>query len=161
SKKFNKEFNLILALIGVIFYLPLLALYLINFINPFMFFGSLIGVFLSSLLAMSAITFLKKDFFKDKLNSMALIGQIMDASATVYAIEFCNFSEQHPLSEMILNVNPFLFIIVKIALITLILHYVDKDISDPKLNAFIKVFLAILGFATGLASVFKLGLVLC
>jgi uncharacterized membrane protein len=161
SKKFNKNFELILALIGIIFYLPLLALYLFNFINPFAFIFSLLFIAVTSFISIKLISLIKKNFFENKLNSMALIGQAMDACATVYAIELYNFSEQHPLSDFILKINPFLFILIKVALITLIIYYVDKDVSDKKMNSFIKIFLAILGFATGLASVFKLGLIGC
>ncbi len=161
SKKIGKEFELMLGVIGFVFYTPLLLLYLFNFVNAFSFIASLVLIGLVSFIAFKIITLFKKSFFKEKLNLTALIGQVMDSTATFYAIQFCGFTEQHPVSEMILNTNPVLFIIVKIILITLIIHFIDKDVSNPEMNAFIKIFLSILGFATGLASVFKLGLIGC
>ena len=40
-----------------------------------------------------------------------------------------------------------------------LLHFVEKEIRRENLRGFIKLFIIILGFATGLASVLKIGLV--
>ena len=100
---------------------------------------------------------LKKKVLDNKLNFLALTGQVIDSGATFFAVGFLGYGEQHPLSAFILGVNPALFVVIKIVLILLILHYIDQDIQDENLKGFLKVFLAILGFATGGADLLKIG----
>ncbi len=100
----------------------------------------------------------KIKILRDKMNIFALAGQAIDGFTAYYAISYLGFGEQHVLSSMILYNTPLIFIFVKIILILLILHYVEKEIMDENLKGFIKIFLIILGFATGGASLLKIGL---
>jgi len=58
--------------------------------------------------------------------------------------------EQHPLTNAILQITPALFYVVKIAVVLLILYYVDKELKNQNLKDFIKLLIIILGFAPGM-----------
>ena len=90
------------------------------------------------------------------------------------AITFFNFTEQHVVSNIVINIHPILFVIIKLVLAILICYSLDDYLKDsikkyqnkPGKNldiknkiGFTKVVIAILGFATGLASLFKMGLI--
>lgn len=153
------DFNKALAGIGLVFSLPLLGIVLINFTTW--------GFFLLTVATILAIVFVvvffagrvKSELVKDHLNKLALSGQVIDGTSSFYAISYLGFSEQHPVSSLILYNVPMLFIFVKIVLILVILYYVDREIKRENLKGFIKVLLIILGFATGGASLLKIGLV--
>jgi uncharacterized membrane protein len=118
--------------------------------------------------------FTKYKILQDKLNLFIVLGQAIDGIASSIAITYFNFSEQHVFSNMVMNINPLLFIGIKIILAVLICWSLDDYLKDEKkedkkhpftiknkknLVGFIKVIIAILGFATGLASLFKLGII--
>ena len=68
------------------------------------------------------------------MNIFALAGEAIDGFTAYYAISYLGFGEQHVLSSMILYNTPLIFIFVKIILILLILHYVEKEIMDENLK---------------------------
>jgi len=168
SKRNDGDFYKLFGSIGVILMAPIVAFNLLNFEAWPGFFAIVIGV-----IAITGITYfvmkkVKEGFFKDNLNLLAVSSQLLDGTATVIAtsgIPFTNIvyncGEQHVLSEVVLGVHPFAFVILKLVLILLILHYVDKEIKDPNLRGFVKVFLIILGFATGTRDLFTLGVGSC
>ncbi|HLC92659.1 MAG TPA: DUF63 family protein [archaeon] len=147
--------------IGMVFAIPVI-------IYEFTVFKAWSG-FLISLGIATAVTFgakflaeLKwKEMFKDKLNILVLAGQAMDGSATFVATNLYRCGEQHPLSEAILGVNPALFILVKAVIAILIIYSVDSEIQDENTRSFIKVAVAILGFAPGLRDLFTVGVGTC
>ncbi len=115
--------------------------------------------------------FTKYKILKDNLNIFVVLGQGIDGIASSIAITYFSFSEQHVVSNALLNISPLLFISAKLILAMLICWSLDDYLNGeikkhkalPKLNekrnvvGFVKVILAILGFATGLASLLKLG----
>lgn len=105
-----------------------------------------------------AHAYLAPNLFKNKANVLAMIGQAMDGFATVVAVVFYGFSEQHVISDVLLTTNPLLFPIVKIVLVLVILTYIDTEIKNENLRGFARLFLIVLGWATGGASLWKLGL---
>jgi uncharacterized membrane protein len=130
-----------------------------HYINWLGFFIALIAVI--CIIAITKIIFdllLKKELMKNTLNLLVVSGQALDATASTIAIIFYGFSEQHPLSETIITLSPIAFIIVKIALILLIIYLIESEIKKENLKNFIKIVLFILGFATGGASLLKIGL---
>lgn len=168
SKRNDGDFYKLFGSLGVILAAPIVAFNLLNFSAWPGFFAVIIGV-----IGITGITYfvmekIREGFFKDRLNLLAVSSQLLDGTATVIAtngIPFTNIiyrcGEQHVLSEMILGVHPFAFVILKLILILVILHYVDKEIKDPNMRGFIKVFLIILGFATGTRDLFTLGVGSC
>ena len=152
----GNAYHKLFASLGIIFCsLPVLFCF-INFTNWLAFIACLA---LIGFLAL-ALRFVLKQFTKileNKMNLLAVAGQLTDGSATAVAITFFSFSEQHPLSALILNINPALFIVLKVVVVLVLLYYVDKNFKNKNLANFSKLFLIILGFSTGLASVFKLG----
>jgi len=115
--------------------------------------------------------FTKYKILNDKLNIFVILGQGIDGIASSVAITYFSFSEQHVVSNALLNISPLLFISAKLILAMLICwsldDYLNGEIKKHKVLSkinekrnivgFVKVILAILGFATGLASLLKLG----
>ncbi len=91
----------------------------------------------------------RKGFFSDRLNSFILVGQVLDGSATFVATSVYRCGEQHPLSASILGVNPVLFILVKIIIALLLIHFIDRDLKDKNYSGYIKMAAIILGWAPG------------
>jgi len=159
--KDEKAFYKYFGAIGLIVMLPVL-LYL------FPIFRSWDGFFLVIAIA-AVITIItkflvelkEKNFFDDKLNLLVVAGQVLDGSATFVATDIFNCGEQHPLSEVILGVHPAIFILVKIILALLIVHYIDRDVKDKRTGQFIKIAVIILGFATGGRDLITLGAGTC
>lgn len=160
SKKTRWKTEKIFFLTGLLVLSPLLLIVLLNFRDYYNFFLVLTSI----LLIFFAVTLVLKKIFsfllKSTLNKLALLGQIIDSTSTFFAVSFFGYGEQHFVSSAILGFNPALFIIIKIVFILLILYFVDKEYSEnTNLKGFIKTLLIILGFATGGASLFKIGLI--
>jgi uncharacterized membrane protein len=184
SKKAKKDFHIIFAAIGVILAVPVAVFELINFKAWLGFFGVIALV-----LAIVAILLLLRKKFKfallqDRLNILAIASQAVDGSATYIAVNLFKCGEQHPLSEFFLKTMPkiiatalfpdggpladiftkilsFSFVVIKVLLAIVILHYIDKEIKRENLRGFIKIVIAILGFATGLRDLLTLGVGTC
>ena len=152
----GKDYHKLFASLGIAFcFLPVLFCF-INFTNWFAFIACLALIAFLTF----AFKFIAKQFTKmleNKMNLLAVAGQLTDGSATAIALTFFSFREQHPLSALILNINPALFIALKVVTVLILIYYVDKNFKNKNLANFSKLFLIILGFSTGLASVFKLG----
>lgn len=156
----GKDFNKTVAVVGIIAAIIPFAIVLMHFTAWIEFFETIMLIAIISFAVIFAFNRLtKSELLKDKLNQLALTGQVIDGASAALAVGFLGFGEQHPASAFVLSINPLLFIFVKIALILIILHYVEKEIKRENLKGFIKVFLVILGFATGGASVLKIGLI--
>lgn len=95
---------------------------------------------------------------QNQSNMLVVAGQLLDGTATAIAISFFGFSEQHVVSDLILTLHPFLFPLLKALLALAIVSYVDREIENKNLAGFIKMFLIVLGFATGGASLWKLAI---
>ena len=159
-KRKKAEFNTAFSFIGLVFSIPLLLFLFANFSNWLGFFAVIVAIAAVSFgiyFPLKFIPFTKK--LATPFNGLVVSGQVIDSIATGFAIFFYGFTEQHPLSEAVLGVHPALFLALKVALVLAILYYVEKDIKRENLRGFVRVFLMILGFATGLASVLKIGLV--
>ena len=139
--------------IGIIGAIPILAIDIINFKIPIGAVSFISILFLAALVSfavMIAVSAIRKGFFTDRMNVLALFAQMLDASATFYAVGFLSCGEQHPLTNAILQVTPALFYVVKIAVVLLILYYADKELKNQNLKDFIKLLIIILGFAPGM-----------
>jgi len=161
SKKTGKDFLKIWAAIGLIPSVPIAVFEIINFQAAL---GVLMVIALVAVISMAAILLFKKlgrELLKSNLNKAVMVSQALDGCATFVAIQFFNCGEQHPVSGFFLDFFPFSFVIVKIALVLLIMYYVDKEIENPNLRSFIKIIVAILGFATGTRDLFTLGVGTC
>jgi len=109
----------------------------------------------------------KYKILNNKLNFLIVLGQGFDGMASAVAISFFNFSEQHVFSKIIMDLHPGLFVLLKLAIAVLICYSLDDYLKEQKekkkdrknIIGFIKVVIAILGLATGLASLFKLGII--
>lgn len=165
-----------LFLFGAIVSLPLIFFNLSRFNNWIPFIITLIIILAVSYGICYLINkFTKYKILNDKLNLFIVTGQAFDGIASSIAIAFFGFSEQHVFSNMLINIHPALFASIKIILAILIAWSLDDYLKEEKnklakihpkkleakknLVEFIKLILAILGFATGLASLFKMGLI--
>ena len=161
SKKFGTGFCRTFAAIGLALAAPIVLFELLHF-------QAWLGVFavIALLLAIvGVLIFIFKKLnwviLQDNLNRLAIASQVMDGSATFVATQFFFCGEQHPLSSFFLDLFPLSFIFVKIALVLVILHYVDTNIKNKNLAGFIKIVVATLGFATGLRDLLTLGVGTC
>jgi len=180
AKRFKVSFHKTFAAIGLILALPLLAFELLYFsawtgvlavLALSFFMLPVTWIFLQ--LTAPIITFIAKIFGKvfdslawknllrQKINLMAVFSQALDGSATLVATQFFFCGEQHPLSGYLLELFPLSFVFAKVALVLVIIHYVDKEIKNENLRGFIKIVVAILGFATGLRDILTLGVGTC
>lgn len=161
SKRMKKDFFKIFAGLGLIFALPITAFEIINF-------QAWLGVLavIAMVLAATAVLFflfraLKQKLLQDRLNLLAVASQALDGCATFVATQFFYCGEQHPLSGALLDFFPLSFVLAKIILVLVILWYVDREIKNKNLAGFIKIAIAILGFATGLRDLLTLGVGTC
>lgn len=162
AKKLNKQTTTIFGIIGAVPAGIIILYELTKLTHAFEF--TIVFVMLAIVLGLLyiALNFLKKPLFKDKLNIMAIAAHSMDGIATFTALTFFStFSEQHFVSNFIIqNFSPFAFVIVKVILITIIVYLLDKEVEDENLRGFIKILIAILGFAPGIRDTFSIGLTL-
>ena len=161
SKKINRDFFKIFSAIGLVFSLPILLFELLNFRAWLGFLAVLALVALIVGALFFAFKKLNWNLLREKFNILALASQALDGSATFVATTFFSCGEQHPLSGFFLQMFPFSFVIVKIALVLVILHYVDREIKRENLRGFIKLVVCTLGFATGLRDLLTLGVGTC
>jgi uncharacterized membrane protein len=108
----------------------------------------------------------KYKLLSDPINLMVVLGQGIDGIASAIAISFFSFTEQHVFSKIIMDIHPALFIIIKLSLGILIVYSLDDYLNEnpknhkrKKLIKFIKLIIAIIGFATGLGSLLKIGII--
>ena len=161
SKKINKDAIKIFGIIGIAAAIPFVAFDFLNFKEPFYFAIIVIAWLLIMAIAYFIAKKLKPELVMDNLNILAVAGQGLDGTATFVATQLLTCGEQHPLSKAILGVAPFLFVLVKVAIAFAIIYYVDKEIKDPNLRGFIKIFIMILGFAPGIRDSFTVGVGTC
>ena len=151
----------------IVMILPVLFNF-INFNNWAVFIGTSILILVVSYWICYLINkYSKYKILEDKLNFFIVLGQGIDGIASAIAISFFSFSEQHVLSNMLMNIHPALFAGIKLLIAVLICWSLDdyakeqKEKGKDKTNLinFVKIIIAILGLATGLASLFKLGII--
>jgi uncharacterized membrane protein len=152
---------------GIIIMLPPLLFNFLHFNNWFIFIiTTTLILFVTYALCWLINKFTKYKILEDKLNFFIILGQGIDGIASAIAISFFSFTEQHVFSNFLMNIHPALFASVKLGIALLICYTLDdyrKELKGNKkkiqLIKFIKIIIAILGLATGLASLFKLGII--
>ena len=163
SVKTGISFYKILGSIGLVLALPVVGFEALRFRALEGFVGIVLGAAaLTGVVCVAVRSLWWKSFFENKLNVLAVAGQALDGVATFVALQFYRCGEQHVLSRAVIDVGgPLAFPIVKMFLIALILFYVEKEVKEKNLNNFIKVFIIILGFATGTRDLFTVGVGTC
>ncbi len=162
ADKTGQKFHNVFAGIGLLFALPIALFEVANFVS-----WDGVAMVVGLVVAITAVTvfafnkFTKSGLLKSNFNVLVLASQLLDGNATFVAIQFFKCGEQHPISEFLLKLLPFSFVLVKIALVLVILHYIDKEVEDKNLRGFLKIVVATLGFATGLRDLFTLGVGTC
>lgn len=161
SGRFRKGFHRTFAVIGLIPSVPIIAFEILNF-------SAWPGVLAAIALVLATVAVLCFLFrrlgwkiLKSRLNILVLSSQAIDGFATFVATQFFVCGEQHPLSGALLEFFPLGFVFAKLALVLVILKYVDSEIENANLRGFIKVVVAILGFATGARDLLTLGVGTC
>ncbi len=149
---------------GIVVALPILIFNFINFNNWIVFiFTTILILIISYGICYLINKFTKYKILNDKLNLFIVLGQGIDGIASSIAVAFFSFSEQHVLSNILMQIHPGLFVIVKLGIGVLIVYslddYLKEEPKKEKLIKYVKIIIAILGFATGLASLLKLGII--
>lgn len=99
-------------------------------------------------------------FFTNE-NQLILSIHMFDASTTFVALQFYPYFEQHVLPGFLISIfGPAAMFALKLAVVPLVLFYIDKDFSekDRQKRSFIKVAIAILGLGPGLRNFLRLGM---
>ncbi|MFH0714241.1 MAG: DUF63 family protein [Candidatus Diapherotrites archaeon] len=161
AKKFRVEYWKPFAAIGIVSFLPFLAFDLLRFQEWTGFFEVVALAVLISLAVWSAMKKWKPSFGKDKLNLLAIAGQALDGSATFVSTQFFSCGEQHVVSNVILQYAPWLFPILKVALIAAVMYLLDSELKNENARSYIKTVLIILGFAPGLRDLITLAVGTC
>ncbi|MDD5147956.1 MAG: DUF63 family protein [Candidatus ainarchaeum sp.] len=157
-----------LAGFGLLFSAPVALFEIMNFKAGAIagFFGTIALILAAGFAVIFIVDFVskrlsKKRFFSRGIYKMALFGQLVDACSTFVATTFFRCGEQHPVSGAFLNIFPFSFVLVKIALVLLVVYFVDREIEDDNMKNFIPFLLVWLGFGPGLRDLFTLGVGTC
>ncbi|MBN1941436.1 MAG: DUF63 family protein [Candidatus Diapherotrites archaeon] len=162
AKKLNISFYKLFAAIGLIMAVPIALFEIINFVAWPGFLGVIALVLVVGFATIFLLNkFTKLGLMKKGIYKLALLGQLVDGSATFVATTFYRCGEQHPVSGMFINAFPFSFVLVKIALVLLILYFAEKEIKDPNMKGFIAFLLIWLGFGPGLRDLFTIGVGTC
>jgi uncharacterized membrane protein len=157
---------------GILIMLPPVFVNLIKFDNwVYFFFAGGVAAILTLIIIKIFQFFSTHKFFKQKinykltadpLNKFVIAGQALDSTASIVAILMFNFTEQHLVSKAVIDFNPLAFILVKVIIAVLLCwsldDYVQKEKKHQKAVGFLKIVLAIIGFATGGAGLIKIGL---
>jgi uncharacterized membrane protein len=155
SKNSKYSYNQILQAIGLLIFFPLLFYVFINITNwlffIFVIFLSLLVVFIT----IKLFSIFKSSIFKNKINVLVIISQILDGIATFSAVYFLrdNFIEQHVFSSFILSINPVFFVLFKLVFSIFLIWVIDYFVTDIQNNIYFKLFIIIIGFVTGFKSI--------
>ena len=162
SAKMKIDFYKLFAGIGILFALPVVGFNLLYFKVWAGFFGILALAAVLTYFIIFVYQKLGKKLFEDNMNKVALFGQALDGGATYVALNFFSCGEQHVVSRAIIeNLGPAAFPLIKIALVVLILGYLEKEIKDKNLKGFIKIFITIIGLAPGIRDLFTVAVGTC
>ncbi len=155
--KINKQkYNVYLEAFGYLLLFPLLLYLLINLKNYFSFFLIILITFFVCFILF--IVF-KKIFIND-INKITLLAQTIDGVATTYGVIFYAnlLKEVHVLSSLIISINPFLFLIIKIKITIFIIYFIDGCVANINLRTYIKTLLIIHGLLIGFRTLLTIGL---
>ncbi|MBU5689678.1 MAG: DUF63 family protein [Candidatus Aenigmarchaeota archaeon] len=91
-------------------------------------------------------------------NKLVMLFQILDSIITSIAVTWFNYTEQHVLPRFLIEKTntAFTFVLVKAIVIYFSLKLIDEYEKDKEFNFYIKMLIAILGFATGMRSLLRL-----
>jgi uncharacterized membrane protein len=85
-----------------------------------------------------------------RTNAAILWAHLLDASSTFTALTFYGFYEQHVLPGFLIDLaGPWVMFPLKLAVIWIVLYYIDKEKGDRRLKNFLKIIILILGLALG------------
>jgi uncharacterized membrane protein len=159
SRHLNKKPLQVFMSIGLILSVPVVLYHFVHLTHPVEFFF----VFFLAAAIVFALKFLTEklnvSILSDKLNIAVVFAQCLDGVATFTALTFFDYSEQHVLSNFVIETfSPAAFVLLKLLLALGVLWYVDREVEDKKMANFIKLFVIIIGFAPGIRDAFSLGL---
>ena len=161
SKKTGKNHVYYFGVIGALLAVPFVLASIFFFKNPTAFF-----MIVTVWIAVTTITvFVAKKLWKNLLdnrqNILVVAGQSLDGTATFVATQLLNCGEQHPLSDAILGFFPAGFIVIKVLIALAIIYFVEKEVKDPQMKGFVKIFVMIIGFAPGIRDALTVGVGTC
>ncbi len=148
---------------GMVFSTPIIIFNLLNYTNWLVFVSIVVVTILVTFGSMFLVKkFSKYDIMEDKTNFFIVFGQAVDGIGSGIAVGYLGFVEQHAFSDMLIQTHPALFAVVKIVLGLLLCWSIDeymKETKNKKMLSFIKLAIAIISLAVGIASVMKTGFI--
>jgi uncharacterized membrane protein len=91
-------------------------------------FGMILGLTTACTFLVSFV--LRRKGLRTKETALVVFGQMLDASASVVAIAFLGYSEQHVVSGLVMQLHPFAFLLVKMVLSVLVIYALFKETSE-------------------------------
>lgn len=164
KKKFDKiEKNFVTpyGIFGLSLFSISLFLFFLNLKQAFPFIIGIVFILAVSLIGILIGNRFVSGFKGQKLNYLAVLGQGIDGSSTYIGTTIFSCVEQHFVSMAIIDFFPFLFIAIKIAVVIVIVYYLDKEIKDQNYKNYLKSTVIALGFMTGTRNLWSIGLGVC
>jgi len=114
----------------------------------------LILVFFSAVSSVYLFTIkkLRIKFLGDLFSKISMLSHFLDASATFVGIDFYGLWEQHPVTRFFGEIagTYMVFYLLKIAVISLTLYFINTDVKDKEFSNWLKLFVVILGLGPGI-----------
>ncbi|MFC2175197.1 DUF63 family protein [archaeon] len=92
-----------------------------------------------------------KKLLKTRENKTVVFGQVLDSVASAIPIAFLGYTEQHVVSGLVIDINPFLFPLVKVALVLGALHVIGREKGNW--DWLLKIAVVALGLGPGVRDV--------
>lgn len=149
EKKTSYKYTKIILTFGILINIPNIIILFNNYINFKILF---IELLLSSIISSPFILIKNNNEFLNNTNLTVLIAHIFDATTTFIAVDFFNYTEQHVLPTLLINITHTALVMypLKIIIILVILYIIDYQIKDETLNSLLKLSIFILGLAPGI-----------
>ncbi|ENN96314.1 hypothetical protein J422_03104 [Methanocaldococcus villosus KIN24-T80] len=154
---FKEKYYKVSAVIGFVIFLYFFSIFLthIHHLDALIYVAMLVAVIYISIFYIDRI--LKLNILQNKIDSYAIIGQAIDASATAVGLAFYGYWEQHPIPRFFMeHFGAFSFIPIKILAVLLALYVVNREVEDENIKNIIKLCIMALGMAPGMRDLFRM-----
>ena len=153
EKLLEYKYTKIILITGLLICIPNIVLMIIHGIN----FHILLIELLSFLIVSSPFIIFRKNIklLNNYTNLKVLLAHILDATSTFIALDFFNYSEQHVLPTIIINLTGTALIMypLKILIILLLLYLIDKLMDNEIDSNMLKLAIYILGLAPAVRNI--------
>ncbi len=121
----------------------------------------ILGLSFSTCLGVLAVRHLwgkKLSFLRGRENLMVMFSHLIDATVTFVGVDFYGYAEQHVLPRILISVfgSAWSMYLLKIAVLPVVLHLLDKYVEDEEMNVFMKIIIMVLGLAPAIRNFLRI-----